>query len=110
MVNDVCLLGSILLGVLMTLIYVLIQARAHRKPYLSDGVVIFLSSAGIIAGIKVCGLSLDSSVFRSMGTERLYVFIGGLAVIWVSLQALWKPLERAYRDPRMPNNGMEGDK
>lgn len=62
------------------------------KPRLAEGLVIFLTCAAISAGFKVCLLSFDKQVTGMGDNERLYVFLGGLAVIWISGEAIWKAL------------------
>ena len=57
---------------------------------LSEGVVAFLTGSAIPAGIKLCVLSIDSNVFQNATNERLYIFLGGLTVIWVSIDTIWK--------------------
>ena len=62
------------------------------RPSLAEGLVVFLTFAAISAGIKVCLLSFDSQVKGLGDNERLYVFLGGLAVIWLSGEAIWKAI------------------
>jgi len=62
------------------------------RPRLAEGLVVFLTCAAISAGVKVCLLSFDKQVTGMGDSERLYVFLGGLAVIWLSGEAIWKAL------------------
>jgi hypothetical protein len=77
-------LGSILLLLLIAWI------KKKQFPQLSDGVVVFLSGAGIGAGIKVCKISLTPGLLQGLENERSYVFLAGLAVVWVSVESIWK--------------------
>ncbi len=80
------------LGVLLILIYVAVTMRhAQRATELSDAVTLFLSSAGISAGAKVLYIAV-SPALTAIENERIYVFLGGLSVIWVSIQTIAKTL------------------
>jgi hypothetical protein len=51
--------------------------------------MIFLTSAAIPAGLKVCVLAFEKATIVNVSDdERLYVFLGWLAVIWVSIDAI----------------------
>lgn len=62
------------------------------KPNLSEGLITFLTCTAFSAGIKVCILAFDKRIIGIGNNERPYVFLGGLAVIWISLEAIWKTL------------------
>jgi len=90
---DIFFLLSIVFGVVLIVIYVyktLRNPHINKEPDLADGVVLFLSGAGISAGIKVCyiAIALDSNICIAIGNERTYIFLGGIAVIWVSVQTI----------------------
>jgi hypothetical protein len=60
---------------------------------LLDAVVLFLASAGIFAGVEVCCISTFSKLFSKFYPEqRTYFFIGGGAVIWVSISVIMDKL------------------
>lgn len=62
----------------------------HSVPSIGEGLLVFLTCATIPAGFKVCCLSLDKKV-RGIGDhERIFIFLGGLAVIWLSVETIWK--------------------
>ena len=100
MITEPYLLISIGLGTLFLTIYLILGIKQTKKLELADCIILFLSAAGIMAGTKVCILALNSSLFSSMKDARLYVFIGGIAVIWASIQTLLKPFQinRKNRD------------
>ena len=83
-------LWGITLGTVCVVIYILVK---RKKAELSEGVVLFLACAGIAAGVKVCKIALDPAL--PLNGDRLYVFLGGIAVIWVSGQTI---LERFKSD------------
>ncbi len=89
MIDDPYILLGISAGVLCVLAYVLTTVRHQtRKVLLSDGVMLFLATSGIAAGIKVCTIALNRSLLTTLKEERTYIFLGGLAVIWVSVDTV----------------------
>lgn len=91
--SDPYLVASIALGLLgIVALFVVAVIKKRQRPELSDGVIAFLAAAGISSGVKVCFLSLNPNVLQSIENERAYVFLGGLAVVWVSLDTIWKLL------------------
>ncbi len=95
---DHYLVGSIAFGVagIAALVWISLY-HARVKPCLTDAVVVFLTSAGLVAGIKVCVLALNPAVLTGVENERVYVFLGGLSVIWVSVDSVWTTLSSVYR-------------
>jgi len=63
---------------------------------LAEAVIVFLTSFGLVAGIKVCVLALNPVILTEVENERLYFFLGGLAVIWVSIDNVWATLSAVY--------------
>ena len=92
MVKDPIFIFGLLLGLLITVFHVISEIRKAKKPKLVNAIVFFLASAGIAAGFKVCILSIDPVISKEFAENRLYIFLGGLAVIWTSVEALLQPL------------------
>ena len=104
---DHYLIGGVVFGVIGILALLCISLfKAKSKPSLAEGVVVFLTSAGLVAGIKVCILALNPDVLTEVENERIYVFLGGLAVIWVSIDSVWTTLAAVYykNDPNKSLN------
>ena len=83
---------GIILGAILVVGY-LIAAKASKKgaPELSDGIVLFLCAVGVVAGIRVCYASVWPGVLpETLSAEKTHFFIGGLSVVWVSVQAILK--------------------
>jgi len=90
---DIFFLLSIFFGVALIVVYIYQTLRnpcIKKEPDLADGVVLFLSGAGVAAGIKVCYIAFDSNACSAIGDERTYIFLVGIAVIWVSVQMIVK--------------------
>lgn len=67
--------------------------QCWEKKNLADGVVIFLSSFGVIAGVDLCIISLYTDMSGCLegdaaNVHKIYIFIGGIAVVWASITAI----------------------
>lgn len=71
------------------------QAWRSKDVALPDGVVSFLTAGAIPQGIQVCVVALDPGMPETIVAIGQYVFLGGLAVIWVSVSSLVE----VYRAP-----------
>lgn len=59
--------------------------RAKQQPQIDKCFQAMLAGGGIPSGLKVCYLAFQLSID---GIETLYIFLGGLAVIWFSVNQL----------------------
>jgi hypothetical protein len=85
-VLDGFFIAGVIVGSLLTLLFVL-QRVSSEQPNLTlgRGVTVFLSGYGVVAAIKFSFvIALDPSLPLSEA-DRVYMFIGGLAVLWVSV-------------------------
>lgn len=87
---DPFVLAGIVLGVGCTLTYVLFTLRKRGQVNLGDGVHLFIAGAAITVGIKVCVLALSPRIVQLADGERTYVFLGGMALVWVSVETIIK--------------------
>ena len=84
--------------------------KLKQEPDLGDGVSIFLSCNGIAVGVKVAylgllaqsGLLTQSELLvqslKMSANDRIYILLGGLAVIWVSIQTILKIIGNCYKE------------
>lgn len=107
--QDWVLLFGVVFGILTTIAYMVFAFRRKTQPQLHHVVIFFLGSAGMGAGFKVGVLALDPEVLEALDTERLYVFIGGLSVIWVSFISLLEPFRRLLDEVPLPESSEESD-
>jgi len=94
-------IGGIVCGVagIAALVWISLY-HARVRPSLAEVVVVFLTSFGLVAGIKVCVLALNPVILTEVENERVYVFLGGIAVTWVSVDSVWTTLSAVYRKER----------
>jgi len=92
MVKDPVLIFGVTLGLVLSFLSIYLGIKKKiDSPKLAHCVVLFLASTGVAAGFKVCILALMSAELQPLHDERLYVFLGGLAVIWASIETIARP-------------------
>ena len=83
---------GIILGVIVWLFYALYSwlKTDQQNPNLSESVLIFLSSAGVVAGLNLfyIGLIKNTESCQDIEGIQIYICIGGLAVIWASIETI----------------------
>ncbi|MGK7913634.1 MAG: hypothetical protein AB4050_19440 [Synechococcus sp.] len=101
MTTDPVLVFGVVAGSFLSFAYVVVA----RFPVnaLNKTLVFFLGSAGVAAGIKVCSLSLNPNMLQELNNERLYVFLGGLAVSWVSAESITSVFQEVKNKPAKSN-------
>lgn len=88
--DDPFLLTGIILSAIFISLYLYITVRNdERESKLGDAVTLFLSGNGLSAGVKVCYLGLYGKQC-TIGDEKVYIILGGFAVIWVSIETIYK--------------------
>ena len=84
-------------GLTATALLLIVCATRWRRPNLSDGLVAFLSGVAVPGGIRLCILAPDIAGLDS--SEKTFVFIGGIAVSWISVEAIWDLTARVFVQP-----------
>ena len=84
---------SAALSLLVVVIYLL--SRAHRQRDLSEAVNLILCTGGTVGGIKIMWNAILDERYHALGaTDWVFIFIGGVAVLWVSLSGIRKIMTR----------------
>lgn len=90
------LFAMLILGVLSGLIYFIVHFLKRRKTselQLTSIITVFVSSAGIISGIKVMALICENGLGSCVGEgDHICLFLGGVAVTWVSVSESYKKI------------------
>ncbi|NTV66743.1 MAG: threonyl-tRNA synthetase [Chlorobaculum sp.] len=98
--DKVVLLPSIVLALIAVGLY-LFQCHSGKKIFdHSVMITTVLNSSGVICGCVLIVGSINDDVMKYISQINLYIFIGGLAVLAVSIQGL-------YNSIISPNNGTE---
>jgi len=91
------IVGSILI---VTRIVTSMRTNSTQKPLsLSDAMAIIFSCVAIGTAIQLGVISFQSGEVKIDGTQKLYIFIGGLALLWVSVESVVK----IFKPPSGPN-------
>ena len=73
-------------------------ASARTRARLENVVVLLVSAVGVATGVKlmvICVTTDDLAPFSD--EDRLYIFVGGVALVWVSAQAVYRVFRPAPR-------------
>jgi hypothetical protein len=100
-VTDAFIVGGLVLGVVLVCIYLVLSVKAAPKADLAEALRLFFGCIGMATGAKVCGLAVGAvSLGAITQNDRVYVFLGGLAAIWVCVQTVVRVfLDRSARIP-----------
>lgn len=72
------------------ILYVLAAAGAEgKRPDLGKAVALFLAANGITASIRLFALVLTAESLGALNqADRVYVAIGGIAALWLSMETI----------------------
>jgi LPXTG-motif cell wall-anchored protein len=82
---DWYLLVGVALGVVLAGVYAL---KRRRDAKLENAVLLFLSAVAIPVGFHLVYVSVTHEIKPFNAGERVYIALGGLALIWVSSQTI----------------------
>jgi hypothetical protein len=92
---DGFLLAGLIIGFLSVSAYVGYGVISHKIALMrqSQGVQCFLSGLSVVVGVKVCSKIIVAVFGNSFGSlvtsgDCPYFFLGGIALIWVSIETL----------------------
>ena len=80
-----------IVAAIVLLIYVLYPSKI-KKNELSDGIIVATSALGAFGGLKVFvfAIVMVKCNVGKFEIEQIYVFLGGVAMIWISLEGIFK--------------------
>jgi hypothetical protein len=92
---------GIITGVVSLTIYLFSKFKQGSTPELGAGITVLLSGAGVIAGLQLCMITFSKFECNNnfMETNRVYVFLGGAAIIWTSLSTLYSLCKKSLVTP-----------
>lgn len=92
--NGYLLAGFILGGVLIA-VRVGIGIKQKKRPGLETAVILMISALSIATGVKVIKICITADSLRPFADEdRVYIALGGIALIWVSVGTIVAGLRR----------------
>lgn len=100
--TDTFVLSGLVVGTILLLLYLLVRASSKSAPDASEGFRAFLSALGAATATKICSLALwDERLNDLQDSERVYIFLGGLAAIWVCIESILRVFVRAFATSRV---------
>jgi hypothetical protein len=74
------------------LVFVVRLCRRTKNASLAEIVTTVLAGAGIVAGFRVMVLAWSEQFSRIFPNDPIYVLIGGVAVVWVSVNDIFQKM------------------
>lgn len=90
--DKVIFLPTIAVGALLILAYIVLCHRADKKAELPTIINMVLSAGGLVGGGVLLAATVLPQVFQKLSEIKIYIFIAGVAVLYVSFQSVWKEL------------------
>lgn len=86
---------SLIIGAALVGVYILVYAakRKTNELTLSEGALVFIHGMGILGGVKIMSLVCENNITCGQDVDHVYIFLGGLAVTWVSVAEFRKRLK-----------------
>jgi hypothetical protein len=85
---DYITIAGVVIGSALIAIYGFLGYRKRTPVQLVNAAVLFLSGSGAVAGVKVIIFAFNPELLalvRKEGIDIAHVFLGGLAIFWVSV-------------------------
>lgn len=95
---------SIVIGSIGIMAYLALCFLRGQKPDLTHAITIALSCSGIISAIVLGWLSLTSldSEMGVLSGQKLSLYLGALAIMWVSITTTYKYFMHPFRASKIP--------
>ena len=87
--------SAISIGIICSLIYIL---RHRKKSKLPQTITMFLCGSALSSGKDLIYLSFEEYCFEDQ-VSKVYLFIGGLAIIWTCIQTILNILKKDRSRP-----------
>jgi len=94
---DPFVLAGIALGSLCTLAWVVVRCVSRHRWSIDfqKCFSVFVSGAGLVVGAKVAAMSLTSKSLGAVQDERVFFFLGGAALLLLSVDSLVRTFRSA---------------
>jgi hypothetical protein len=87
------LLAGFLLGAALIIGHVVLSLRLGITPLLDIAVLLMVSGLGVAGGTRIVVLCISADSLGPFHAEdRVYLALGGVALIWVSISTAWTSL------------------
>lgn len=90
--DKIIFLPTIGFGAVLILTYLLLCHRANNKAELPTIINLVFLASGLVGGSVLLVSCFSEDVLRKLSDIKIYIFIAGLAVLYVSIQGVRKEL------------------
>jgi hypothetical protein len=92
-------LAGVVAGLLLTAVHVVASMQAGRSPNFETATQLILSGVGVGTGLKVLKICITADTLRPFSDgDRVYILLGGFALIWISVSTIAKKLSPKEND------------
>ncbi|MEA3178930.1 MAG: hypothetical protein QOI59_2453 [Gammaproteobacteria bacterium] len=100
------LFAGLVIAIISVCAYVVAALRYRQKPELADGIAVFVAVVSVLGAIRIIGFALteqfEKIVLETQGNswwslsseDSVFIVIGGIALAWASIQAIWESFAR----------------
>ncbi|MGA3116979.1 MAG: hypothetical protein ABSF90_21370 [Syntrophobacteraceae bacterium] len=78
------------LSLILEAAYTICRGTSGQIPDLAEAIRLLFACPGIVAGIKLLVILASARLVEIADGDRIYLFIGGFATVWVFVQAIIK--------------------
>jgi len=87
------LLAGFVLGIVLIAARIWIGVKEKTRPGLESAVILMVSALSVATGVKVIKICVTADSLKPFADEdRVYIALGGLALIWVSVATIFSAL------------------
>lgn len=98
MSDPIIYLPSVVLGAILVAIYIYISLKKKLLPLMADIVNLILLASGIVAGVLLILSTFFIEIKKILNGIDLYILIGGVALIHVSIKGVRELLKNNNGD------------
>lgn len=82
-------LAGVVVGLLLSTVHIATSIRMGRPPSFETAAQLVLSGVGVGTGLKVLKICITADTLQPFSDgDRVYILLGGLALIWLSVSTI----------------------
>jgi hypothetical protein len=90
--DKIIFVPSVLLGIILIGLYLMICFKNKCSPDIAVLINSILNASGVICGIFLVIGSINENMMKYISDLNIYIFIAGLALVFVSGQSIYKDI------------------
>ena len=96
--DEITFYPSVFLSLILIIIYLIKSIKSKCPVDVASVIKLVFDSGGIVVGIFLLLSTLIKSIDIKLNNIKIYIFIGGLAIIIVSCQAIINEFKKNIKD------------